>query len=241
MGIRVLVADDDHLLRLGVSTAIGTQPDIEIVAEAENGIVAVARARELSPDVVLMDIRMPEMDGVEATRRIVSSGLSSKVLVMTTFDDDEYLQAALLAGARGFLLKNAHPSELINGIRAVANGDAVLAPRVTRRLIGAIVAPVPRSTRDGATDVRFRELTDRERDVLLEVAAGRGNAEIAQRLRVAEGTIKTHVGRILTKLGLRDRVQLVVYAYENHLIAPGGSAGSLPSDEHPSDGIRPKA
>ena len=224
MSIRVLVADDDPLMRLGLRTALESHEDIRVVAEAENGRVAVARASELSPDIVLMDIRMPALDGIEATQQIVSTVAACRVVVMTTFDLDEYVYGALRAGASGFLLKNTTPAEMANGIRAVANGDAVLAPSITRRLISAFAEQQPaHPTNDGMpADKRFQHLTDREREVLIEVATGRSNAEIAQRLSVADGTVKTHVGRILTKLGLRDRVQIVVYAYENHLVPPGG-------------------
>jgi DNA-binding NarL/FixJ family response regulator len=178
--------------------------------------------RALRPDVVLMDVRMPVMDGIEATRRIVAAGLAARVLVLTTFNLDEYVFAALRAGASGFLLKNVPSADLFTGIRAVATGDAVVAPSVTRRLIDAFAAHLPDpSTGRSPVDERMHQLTDREREVLIEVARGHSNAEIAAVLRVVEGTVKTHVGRILAKLGLRDRVQVVVFAYESGLIRPG--------------------
>jgi DNA-binding NarL/FixJ family response regulator len=222
MSIRVLLVDDQSLLRLGFRMALETQTDIEVVGEAGDGAQAVAMAQALQPDVVLMDVRMPRMDGIEATRQIVAAGLTTRILVLTTFNLDEYVYAALRAGASGFLLKNVPPGDLFNGIRAVAAGDAVVAPNVTRRLIDAFASHLPDpATGRSLVDQRMHLLTDREREVLIEVARGRSNAEIAQRLGVAEGTVKTHVGRILTKLDLRDRVQVVVFAYETGLIRPG--------------------
>jgi DNA-binding NarL/FixJ family response regulator len=222
MSIRVLLVDDQSLLRLGFRMALETQTDIEVVGEAGDGAQAVAMAQALQPDVVLMDVRMPRMDGIEATRQIVAAGLTTRILVLTTFNLDEYVYAALRAGASGFLLKNVPPADLFSGIRAVAAGDAVVAPNVTRRLIDAFASHLPDpATGRSLVDQRMHLLTDREREVLIEVARGRSNAEIAQRLGVAEGTVKTHVGRILTKLDLRDRVQVVVFAYETGLIRPG--------------------
>ncbi len=222
MTIRLLLVDDQSLLRLGFRMAMETQPDIEVVGEAGDGVQAVAMTRALHPDVVLMDVRMPVMDGLEATRQIVAAGLAARILVLTTFNLDEYVYAALRAGASGFLLKNVPPAELFSGVRAVAAGDAVVAPNVTGRLIDAFAGHLPDpATGRSPVHERMHQLTDREREVLTEVARGRSNAEIAERLGVAEGTVKTHVGRILTKLDLRDRVQVVVFAYETGLIRPG--------------------
>ncbi len=222
MSIRVLLVDDQSLLRLGFRMALETQTDIEVVGEAGDGAQAVAITKALQPDVVLMDVRMPGMDGIEATRQIVAAGLAARILVLTTFDLDEYVHAALRAGASGFLLKNVPPADLFSGIRAVAAGDAVVAPNVTRRLIDAFASHLPDpATGRSLVDQRIHLLTDREREVLIEVARGSTNLEIAQRLGVAEGTVKTHVGRILTKLDLRDRVQVVIFAYETGLIRPG--------------------
>ncbi len=222
MSIRVLLVDDQSLLRLGFRMALETQTDIEVVGEAGDGTQAVAITKALQPDVVLMDVRMPGMDGIEATRQIVAAGLAARILVLTTFDLDEYVHAALRAGASGFLLKNVPPADLFSGIRAVAAGDAVVAPNVTRRLIDAFASHLPDpATGRSLVDQRIHLLTDREREVLIEVARGSTNLEIAQRLGVAEGTVKTHVGRILTKLDLRDRVQVVIFAYETGLIRPG--------------------
>jgi DNA-binding NarL/FixJ family response regulator len=218
MTVRVLLVDDQSMLRLGFRMALETQPDIEVVGEAGDGTQAIAMTRATRPDVVLMDVRMPVMDGIEATRRIIAGGTTARILVLTTFNLDEYVFAALRAGASGFLLKNAPPADLFSGIRAVAAGDAVVAPAVTRRLLEEFAPHLPGPT---ASASLADELTSREREVLLEVARGRSNAEIGQALSLAEGTVKTHVGRILTKLGLRDRVQVVVFAYETGLVRPG--------------------
>ncbi|GAA4674534.1 response regulator transcription factor [Phytohabitans rumicis] len=222
MTTRVLLVDDQALLRLGFRMVLETQPDLEVVGEAGDGTQAVAMTRALAPDVVLMDVRMPVTDGIEATRRIVESGSAARVLVLTTFNLDEYVYAALRAGASGFLLKDVPPADLISGIRAVAAGDAVVAPSVTRRLIDAFAPhlPDPASGRS-PTDARLDQLTEREREVLVEVARGGSNGEIARALTVSEATVKTHVGRILTKLALRDRVQVVVFAYEAGIVRPG--------------------
>ncbi|SDU73803.1 response regulator [Jiangella alkaliphila] len=227
MTIRVLLVDDQSLLRLGFRALLEQQPDLDVVGEAGNGAEAVTMTRALRPDVVLMDVRMPAMDGIEATRQIVAAGGDARILVLTTFDLDEYVFAALRAGASGFLLKDATPADLLAGIRVVASGDAAVAPAVTRRLIEAFAHHLPTSTGRSPVDERLDQLTERERQVLGELARGRTNAEIAARLFVSEATVKVHVGRILAKLELRDRVQVVVFAYENGLVDPeqGGQGG----------------
>jgi DNA-binding NarL/FixJ family response regulator len=222
MTTRVLLVDDQPLLLLGFRMVLETQPDLEVVGEAGDGVQGVAMTQALLPDVVLMDVRMPVMDGIEATRQIVESGSAARILMLTTFDLDEYVFAALRAGASGFLLKDVPPGDLLTGIRAVAAGDAVVAPSVTRRLIAAFAGHLPDpSTGRSPTDERLQQLTERERDVVLEVARGRSNGEIAQQLHLSQATVKTHVGRILTKLALRDRVQVVVFAYEAGFVRPG--------------------
>ena len=218
MTVRVLLVDDQSLVRLGFRAVLEQEPDIEVVGEAGDGARAITMTRALRPDVTLMDVRMPVMDGIEATRRIVESGSPARILVLTTFDLDEYVFAALRAGASGFLLKDAMPADLTAAIHAVAAGDAVVAPGVTRRLITAFARHLP--TASGRTPTKDL-LTAREQDVLLELARARSNSEIAARLHVTEATVKVHVSRILTKLGLRDRAQVVVYAYENGVVAPG--------------------
>jgi DNA-binding NarL/FixJ family response regulator len=216
---RVLLADDQELMRMGFRMVIDSQPDLEVVGEAGTGRAAVTAVARLTPDVVLMDVRMPELDGVEATRRIVAAGVSTRVIILTTFDLDEYVHAALRAGASGFLLKDAQPADLLSAIRAVAAGDAVVAPRVTRRLLEAYSHRLPSAVAPGASDRdRLSALTAREHEVLTLVAGGLSNAEIADRLVVSEATVKTHVGRVLAKLELRDRVQIVVFAYEAGLV-----------------------
>ena len=221
MTTRVLLADDQELMRMGFRMVMDTQPDLEIVGEAANGLEAVEAARSLEPDVVLMDVRMPELDGVQATRMIVDSQASARIIILTTFDLDEYVYAALRAGASGFLLKDAPPADLLSGIRAVASGDAVVAPSVTRRLLSNYAHRLPAATpQEGEEDRGMALLTAREREVLLQVAASLSNAEIAERLVLSEATVKSHVGRILSKLELRDRVQIVVFAYESGLITP---------------------
>ena len=218
MPITVLVVDDQELMRAGLKMVLGAHPDVEVVAEADNGATAVRLAGELTPDVVLMDVRMPVVDGVTATAQILESGCGSRVLVMTTFDLDEHALGALRAGASGFLLKDTPPEDLISAIRSVAAGDAVVSPKVTKRLLNRLIAADPTRARDPEIlDV----LTAREREVLEQIAAGRSNAEIAAELFLSEATVKTHVGRVLTKLGLRDRVQAVVLAYETGLVTPG--------------------
>src|SRR5262249_26558099 len=192
--------------------------EIEVVGEAAHGAEAVRRAADLRPDVVLMDVRMPGMDGIEATRRIVASGGRSRVLVLTTFDLDEYVHAALRAGASGFLLKDARPEELLSGIRAVAAGDAIIAPALTRRLLDSYAAQIP-GPADSA-DSLLKSLTDREHEILVASGQGWTNTEIAARLVLAESTVKTHVGRVLAKIGARDRIQAVIYAYDHGLTRP---------------------
>jgi DNA-binding NarL/FixJ family response regulator len=222
VSIRVLLVDDQSLLRLGFRMVLEAQPDIQVVGEAGDGAQAVTMTRSLQPDVVLMDVRMPVMDGIQATRQIVAAGSAARILMLTTFNLDEYVFAALRAGASGFLLKDVPPADLLTGIRAVAAGDAVVAPNVTRRLLDAFAGHLPDpATGRSPTDQRLQQLTDRERQVLVEVARGYSNAEIARLLTVSEATVKTHVGRILTKLGLRDRVQVVVFAYEAGIVRPG--------------------
>ncbi|MFD5554784.1 response regulator [Streptomyces sp. NPDC127068] len=221
MTIRVLVVDDQMMVREGFSVLLNAMPDIEVVGEAVNGREAVERVRELAPDVVLMDIRMPELNGLDATREIVAAGGRTKVLVLTTFDLDEYVYQALRAGASGFLLKDASARQLADGVRVVAAGEALLAPSVTRRLITEFskLSDEPRSL--VTTQSAYGELTERETEVLVLIAQGLSNQEIASRLVVAESTVKTHVSRILVKLGLRDRTQAAVFAYEARLVTPG--------------------
>ncbi|WP_410577163.1 response regulator [Amycolatopsis sp. lyj-108] len=214
MTIRVVIADDQTLVRTGLRMILDNADDIDVVGEAGNGAEAVALVAELDPDVVLMDIRMPEMDGVEATAAIAAA-YRTRVLVLTTFDLDEYVYAALQAGASGFLLKDSLAPDLLAGVRVVAGGEATLAPTVTRRLLDRVVTGLPTSPPDD----RLALLTGREHEVLQQLARGLSNAEIAGLLYLSPGTVKTHVGRILTKLGLRDRVQAVVFAYESGMIS----------------------
>ena len=221
MTISILLADDQPMLRLGFRLVLDAQDDMQVVGEAGDGAAALRFVQDKHPDVVLMDVRMPGMDGIEATRRIVGSASTTRVLILTTFDLDEYAYAGLRAGASGFLLKDVPPNDLLSAIRAVASGDAVVAPAVTRRLLDAFLPHLPDPGRGpGALPPEVKELTAREREILTEVAAGLSNAEIAERLVLAEATVKTHVGRMLSKLGLRDRVQAVVYAYEHGLVRP---------------------
>jgi DNA-binding NarL/FixJ family response regulator len=218
----ILLVDDQELLRMGFRMVLDAQPDLEVVGEAADGEEGLALAREMSPDVVLMDVRMPGTDGVEATRRIVAEGSASRVIILTTFDLDEYAYAALRAGASGFLLKDAPPADLLSAIRAVASGDAVVAPSTTRRLLSTLAHRLPERG-DGETpeaDPALATLTPREREVLGAVARGLSNAEIAAELVLSEATVKSHVGRILGKLELRDRVQIVVFAYDRGLVLP---------------------
>lgn len=223
MTIRVLLVDDDPLLRAGVGTVLETADGIELVGEAATGSEAVRRCHDLQPDVVLMDIRMPGLDGIAATRRIAASGANTRVLVLTTFELDEYVFESLRAGASGFLLKRASPERLIDAIETIAGGNALLDPSVTRRLIAAFAAqPAP-----GRHTELPEDLTERERDVLRLVAAGRSNTELAAELFIAESTVKTHIKHILAKLGVRDRAQAVVAAYESGLVSPGRNSGRI--------------
>ena len=219
MSVRVLIVDDQALVRTGFRMILEAEPDIEVVGEAGDGVQAIEEARRLEPDVVLMDVRMPELDGIEATRRLLANGAgTTKVVMLTTFDMDEYVFDALRAGASGFLLKDVPPERLIDGIRAVANGDALLAPSITRRLIEEFVRSAPSRTEPPAG---LDELTTREVEVLRLIARGFSNAEIAKELFVSETTVKTHVAHVLMKLNVRDRVQAVVLAYESGIVQPG--------------------
>jgi DNA-binding NarL/FixJ family response regulator len=220
----ILLVDDQPMLRMGYRMILDAQPDLTVVGEAENGLEAIELTDRLEPDVVLMDVRMPGLDGVQATERIVASGSGSRIIILTTFDLDEYAYGALRAGASGFLLKDAPPPDMLSAIRAVATGDAVVAPSVTRRLLSQFVQhlPDPNHKTLGDAAARVESLTPRERELLVEVARGLSNAEIADRLVLSEATVKTHIGRILAKLGLRDRVQIVVFAYETGLVRPSG-------------------
>ena len=222
--IRVLIVDDQHLVRSGFTMMLSVEDDIEVVGDVANGELAVAAARELRPDVVLMDVQMPVMDGIEATRAVVAGDLG-RVVILTTFDRDDYLFDALRAGASGFLLKNAEPEQLVDAVRCVAGGHALLAPEVTTRVIAAMVTPGTEAPRVSpavtlGSPEQLARLTDREREVLVLMAQGKSNSEIARELFLGEATIKTHVSNCLAKLHLRDRVQAVVLAYETGLIRP---------------------
>jgi DNA-binding NarL/FixJ family response regulator len=219
--ISVLLVDDQPLLRMGFRLILEGEDDLNIVGEASDGAEAVRLVRELSPDVVLMDVRMPVLDGIEATRAITASGAWARIIILTTFDVDEYAFAGLQAGASAFLLKDVAPSELLHAVRVVASGDAVVAPRVTQRLLETYVRGAARPAPAAAPrDPLLEELTPRETEMLEAMAEGLSNAEIAHRYFLSEATVKTHVRRILTKLHLRDRVQAVVYAYETGLVVP---------------------
>jgi DNA-binding NarL/FixJ family response regulator len=221
MTIRVLLVDDQALLRKGFRMILEEEPGIEVVGEAADGEEAVTLTADLCPDVVLMDVRMPGVDGIEATSRIVSSGAATRVLILTTFDLDEYAFAGLRAGASGFLLKDVPPAGLISAIQVVARGEAVVSPRVTRRLLDTFAQQLPGI--DSGPDnpsTELDELTEREREVLIQMAEGLSNVEIAEHLFVSEATVKSHVGRILSKLGLRDRVQAAVFAFQVGLVKP---------------------
>jgi DNA-binding NarL/FixJ family response regulator len=222
MSLAILIVDDQALVRAGFRMILDAEEDMEVVGEASDGREAVAEARRLRPDVVLMDVRMPDVDGIEATRRLLSeNGSAVKVLMLTTFDMDEYVYDALRVGASGFLLKDVPPEQLVDGIRAVAKGDALLAPSITRRVIEEFVRRPPASLR--TLPPELQELTARELEVLKLIARGLSNAEIATQLFVSEATVKTHVAHVLMKLDLRDRVQAVVIAYESGLVEPGES------------------
>lgn len=218
--IRVLIADDQALVRMGFRMVLDAEADLEVVGEAADGDAAAQLAEQLRPDVVLMDVRMPRVDGIEATRRIIAANPHCRVIILTTFDLDEYAFGGLRAGASGFLLKDARPTELLNAIRSVVSGDAVVSGRVTRKMLELFAEQLPADGaghRDSAADPTAT-LTPREREVLLAVGEGLNNIEVAERLFVTESTVKTHVGRVLAKLGLRDRVQAVIFAYENSLL-----------------------
>jgi DNA-binding NarL/FixJ family response regulator len=217
--VKVVVVDDQTLVRGGFAAILGAQPDVEVVGEAADGAQAVQLVRRLQPDVVLMDVRMPGMDGLTATKQLTAMpGLATRIVILTTFDADDYVYRALKAGATGYLLKDVAPRDLVAAVRAAAAGEALLAPTVTRRLIERYVSMPP----PGETAPALAELTDRERDVLVLLARGLSNAEIGEKLWVSHATVKTHVARLLAKLGLRDRVQAVVTAYETGLVRPGG-------------------
>lgn len=219
MSIRILVVDDQPVVRAGVAMMISTQPDMEVVGEAADGQAAVTKAAELRPDVVIMDIRMPGLDGIEAARRVVAIAPDPpRVVLLTTFDLDEYVFGGLLAGASGFLLKHAPPEEILLGVRAAAGGDALVSPGPMRRLVEHFVRGRPSASAD------LGRLTDREREILVLMVQGRSNAQIARSLVIGESTVKTHVTRILTKLQLRDRAHAVVYGYETGLVRPGDGA-----------------
>jgi DNA-binding NarL/FixJ family response regulator len=221
VSVGVLIVDDQALVRAGFRMILEAEPDIEVVGEAADGGEAVAEARRLRPDVVLMDVRMPDVDGIESTRRLLGDdGSDAKVVMLTTFDMDEYVYDALRVGASGFLLKDVPPERLVAGIHAVASGDALLAPSVTRRMIEEFIRRPPDSVRIAPPELA--ELTARELEVLKLIARGHANAEIATELFVSETTVKTHVAHVLRKLRLRDRVQAVVFAYESGLVLPGG-------------------
>jgi DNA-binding NarL/FixJ family response regulator len=216
--VRVLLCDDQALVRSGFRMVLEAREDMEVVGEAENGAGALELAARCRPDVILMDVRMPVMDGVEATRRLARTGTSARIVILTTFDSDEYVYEALRAGASGFLLKDVQPAQLIDAVRVVARGEALLAPTVTRRLLDRFAHTLP--DRAGSAPAALSELSERELEVLTLLASGLSNAELAERLFVSETTVKTHVSSILRKLGLRDRVQAVVLAYQAGLVRP---------------------
>jgi DNA-binding NarL/FixJ family response regulator len=217
--VGVLIVDDDKLMRAGLRAVFSSDEAIEVVGEAADGRAAIDSARRLGPDVVLMDVRMPEMDGITATREVLAAAPETRVVIVTTFEEDDYVFGALAAGASGFLLKRTGPEELIAAIHTVADGEALLSPSVTRRVIERMAS---QPTLGEPDEARVEELTGREREVLELIAAGLTNAEIAERLVIEESTVKTHVKRVLMKLDLRDRVQAVIFAYESGLIRPGG-------------------
>jgi DNA-binding NarL/FixJ family response regulator len=222
MTIRVLLCDDQSLVRSGFRMIIEARAGLDVAGEAEDGLQAIALARDTDPDVILMDVRMPNLDGIEATRQIVASGNPARILVLTTYDADEYVYAAIQAGASGFLLKDARPAQLVEAIQVIAAGDALLAPTVTRRLLAQFAQTLPAG--QASIPAALTELTARETEVLRLLASGLSNAELAQRLFVSEATVKSHISSLLRKLGLRDRVQAVILAYETGLITPGPGA-----------------
>jgi DNA-binding NarL/FixJ family response regulator len=228
----ILLADDQALVRAGFRMILETQPDLKVVGEASDGAETVTLARQLQPDIILMDIRMPGVDGIEATRRLAQAGVTARVLMLTTFDHDDHVYASFRAGASGFLLKNAPPEQLVSAVRTVAAGEALLAPAITRRLIEEFVA---RPRTGAGLPSPTGDLSQRELEVLRLIARGLSNAEIGARLFISEGTVKTHVTRILAKLGLRDRVQAVVLAYETGLVQPG-----RPAQTHRRAGDQPR-
>jgi DNA-binding NarL/FixJ family response regulator len=221
MSIRVLVADDQSMVRAGLRMLLSGEEDIEVVAEASNGLEAVEKSARFDPNIVLMDIRMPELDGLEATRRILAADDNARVLILTTFDLDEYVYEAIRAGASGFLLKDVQPAQLVDAIRVVAAGEALLAPTVTRRLLDRFAATLPPA--EQRPPPALATLTERELEVLKLLAGGLSNAELAERLFLSETTVKSHISSVLKKLGLRDRVQAVVLAYEAGLVRPGAT------------------
>jgi DNA-binding NarL/FixJ family response regulator len=223
---RVLIADDDHLMRAGLAELLAGEPDVDIVGQASTGREAIERVRRLDPDVVLMDVRMPDLDGIQATRELTRAASGAKVLILTTFEQDDYIFGALRAGASGFLLKRTRPEDLIAAVHTIAAGDALLSPSITRRVIDRMAQqPTP----DLADQAKLSELTPREREVLQLIARGLSNREIARELVVEESTIRTHVKGILTKLDLRDRVQIVIFAYETGVNRPAPAAGPRPN------------
>jgi DNA-binding NarL/FixJ family response regulator len=220
VSLRIAIVDDQHLVRAGFSMILDAEPDLEVVGEAGDGIAGVDLIRREAPDVALMDVRMPHKDGIEATRELLGEGVATRIVILTTFDLDEYVFAALRAGASGFLLKDTPPEQLVAAVRTVAAGEALLSPSITARVIAAFAeGAVAPPSREGAE--ALEGLTHREREVLGLLARGRANAEIATELFVSETTVKTHVGRVLAKLGLRDRVQAVIFAYEHGLVRVG--------------------
>jgi DNA-binding NarL/FixJ family response regulator len=220
---RVLIADDDALMRAGLAELLADEPEIEVVGQASTGPEAVERARRLNPDIVLMDVRMPDMDGIEATRRLMRAAPRTRVVILTTFEQDDYIFGALRAGASGFLLKRTRPEELIDAVHTVAAGDSLLSPSVTRRVVERMAQqPTP----DLSNQAKLDELTAREREVLKLVASGLSNREIGDRLVVEEATVRSHIRRILMKLGLRDRVQIVIFAYETGVNRPAGATSA---------------
>ena len=221
--IRVLLVDDDALMRAGLEAILSSDAAVRVVGEASDGRIAVEQVRRLQPDVVLMDIRMPDVDGIAATREVVAVSPDVRVVILTTFEDDDYIFGALTAGASGFLLKRTSPEQLLEALRAVAAGDSLLSPSVTRRVIDRMAA-LPSG--EALLDRRVEQLTAREREVLEQLARGLSNAEIAAALVIEESTVKTHVKRVLMKLGLRDRVQAVIFAYESGLVSPGPKPGT---------------